>query len=45
MLKAVSLIEKDISELQELDNELAGISENNSEPTLLDIDDSSSVCR
>jgi len=48
MLKAVSLIEKDISELQQFTKESASTSENNGEPTLLDIvniDDSSSVCR
>ncbi|XP_050054098.1 uncharacterized protein LOC126549318 [Aphis gossypii] len=47
MLKAVSLIEKDISELQQFTKESASTSENNGEPTLLDIvdiDDSSSVC-
>lgn len=41
MLKAVSLIEKDISELQQSDNE----SENNGEINELNIDYDSSVCK
>jgi len=41
MLKTVSLIEKDISELQQSDNE----SENNGEINELNIEDDSSVCR